>query len=156
MLSGRVTYIFTLLSIFGLVLAACASQPPAAETPDIETGSGISSIAGFDDLVAALEAAGAQVESAGEIEQAFLSAPGQIIKLNGTDVQVFEYATPEVAEAEAGTISPDGTSTNTTMITWVDAPHFYRSGRLIVLYVGSDEEIISLLEGVLGPQFAGQ
>jgi len=156
MSSKKFAYIFTLLSIVGLVLSACASQPPAVNTPETETGSGESSIIGFDDLVAALQAAGAQVEPAGEVEQVFLSASGQIIKLNGVDVQVFEYATPEAAEAEAGTISPDGTSTNTTMITWIDAPHFYRWGKLIVLYVGSDEGVISLLEGILGPQFAGQ
>ena len=34
-------------------------------------------------------------------------------------------------------------------------PHFYRQSRLIVLYVGSDRAIMTLLEGLLGPQFAG-
>jgi hypothetical protein len=42
------------------------------------------------------------------------------------------------------------------MITWVAPPHFFQQGCVIVLYVGSDEEMISLLASVLGPQFAGQ
>jgi hypothetical protein len=42
------------------------------------------------------------------------------------------------------------------MVAWVDTPHFYSAGRIIVLYVGSDEEILVLLEQVLGPQCAGK
>jgi hypothetical protein len=35
-------------------------------------------------------------------------------------------------------------------------PHFYRSGRLIVLYVRDDAAVLLALESVLGTQFAGQ
>ena len=42
------------------------------------------------------------------------------------------------------------------MVTWVAPPHFYRQGRVIVLYVGSNPNILSLLTAVLGPQFAGR
>ena len=59
-------------------------------------------------------------------------------------------------EAEAAQMAPDGGSNATTMITWVDTPHFYKAGRIIVLYVGSNAAILSLLEEVLGPQFAGR
>jgi len=38
----------------------------------------------------------------------------------------------------------------------MDAPHFYKTGRIIVLYVGSDEQILTLLQSVMGAQFAGQ
>jgi hypothetical protein len=42
------------------------------------------------------------------------------------------------------------------MVTWVAAPHFYKGGRLIVLYVGEDGGVIEVLDQVLGSQFAGR
>ncbi|NIM93557.1 MAG: hypothetical protein GTO18_07580 [Anaerolineales bacterium] len=39
---------------------------------------------------------------------------------------------------------------------WVGAPHFFRSGKLVVLYLGSGESLLNALEAVLGPQFAGR
>lgn len=38
----------------------------------------------------------------------------------------------------------------------MDIPHFYKAGRIIVLYVGSDETVLGLLEEILGSQFAGR
>jgi len=60
--------------------------------------------------------------------------------VNGNDVQV----------------APDGRSMGTAMVTWVASPHFYMSGTLIVLYVGDDAALQTLLEEALGPQFAGR
>jgi hypothetical protein len=59
-------------------------------------------------------------------------------------------------ELESSQIAPDGSSNATTMITWVDDPHFYKAGGIIALYVGSDDAVLSLLESVLGPQYAGR
>jgi hypothetical protein len=42
------------------------------------------------------------------------------------------------------------------MMMWMDTPHFYKAGRIIALYIGSDKTIVGLLERVLGPQFAGK
>ena len=77
------------------------------------------------------------------------------MRVNGEDVQVFEFADEATAEMAASQISPDGSSTPTMMITWMATPHFYRSGRVIVVYVGENEGITSLLEAMIGPQFAG-
>lgn len=76
--------------------------------------------------------------------------------MNGADVQVFEYENEEAMESEASQVAPDGGSIGTTMVTWVETPHFYKAGRIIVLYVGSDESVLDLLEQVLGQQFAGR
>jgi hypothetical protein len=35
-------------------------------------------------------------------------------------------------------------------------PHFFKSGRLIVLYVGEESSVLKALEAMLGPQFAGR
>jgi hypothetical protein len=70
-------------------------------------------------------------------------------------VQVYEFADEAEAQAAAATVSEDGTEIGTAVIRWIDAPHFYQQGRIIVLYLGTDAEMLSLLEGILGPQFAG-
>jgi hypothetical protein len=107
-------------------------------------------------LIAALEASGATVEVGESITQAFFIPEGSILKVNGADVQVFEYESAEAMENEASQVAPDGGSIGTSMVTWMDTPHFYKAGRIIVLYVGSDETILNLLESVIGPQFAGR
>lgn len=109
----------------------------------------------FFSLVCKLRAVGYIVESAGQVSQPFFSVNGQVITVNGGHVQVFEYKTPAAARAAAATVSLDGSSVGTTIITWVDTPHFYQKGKLIVLYVGNDAGVIDALEAALGPQFAG-
>ena len=107
-------------------------------------------------LIDNLRAASATVEPKGEVSQAFFSVKGQVMSVNGGEVQVFEYVDESATEADAALISPDGGSIGTSMVTWVAAPHFYKIGKLIVLYVGNDSAVMKVLESVLGPQFAGR
>jgi hypothetical protein len=69
-------------------------------------------------------------------------------------------------EAEASAVSADGSfltrcSCGITCICmrrhfdWESTPHFYKGGRIIVIYVGDDWWTISLLVKALGEQFAG-
>jgi hypothetical protein len=97
----------------------------------------------------------ASIEIGESISQPFFTPQGQIIKLHGEDVQVFEYGSEEEAKNEAMLVSADGSSVGTSVVTWKQTPHFYRSGRLIVLYVGNDLQVIETLTGLLGSQFAG-
>ena len=109
----------------------------------------------LDGLIRELRNKGATVNNVGPLTQPFFSTPGQILRVNGEDVQAFEYENAAADQEEAACVSPDGSSVGTTIITWVSTPHFYRSGKVIVLYVGSSRELLSLLDSVLGPQFAG-
>jgi len=142
-----------LLLTCGVFLSACGGAPAANASNASPEPAMVEDQAS---LIAAIEAAGATVETGEPISQPFFSVEGNIIKVNGADVQVFEYESAEEMELESSQIAPDGSSNATTMITWVDTPHFYKSGRIIALYVGSDQTILSLLENVLGPQFAGR
>lgn len=110
----------------------------------------------YASLVSYLKAANLTVVSAGDISQPFFSVDGQVITVNGGDVQVFEYLDAAAANAEAALISPSGSSIGTTMMTWIAPPHFYKSGRLIVLYLGTDATVLNALKGALGPQIAGR
>ena len=104
----------------------------------------------------ALQKAGAQVELGDSIEQVFFSVPGRILKVNEADVQVFEYESTQAMEVDAAQVAPDGGSISTSMVTWMATPHFFKSGRTIVLYVGDDAALLDLLKSALGEQFAGR
>jgi hypothetical protein len=152
-----VTFLIVAAAISGCSSAASAQDPVSPTlTPPPGTASHGNPIGGHVEFVDTLRAAGANVEPTGPVTQPFFTPEGHILKVNGADVQVFEYENEEAMESEASQIAPDGGSTSTTMITWMDAPHFYKLGRIIVLYVGSDTAMLDLLEQVLGPQFAGR
>jgi hypothetical protein len=150
-----------LLLVFALMMSACGNastpiSPTESTQPAITEPTEPVIVEDQASLVAALQASGANVEAGELVSQAFFSPEGSIIKVNGADVQVFEYESVEAMENEASQVAPDGGSIGTSMVTWMDTPHFYKAGRIIVLYVGSDESILSLLENALGPQFAGR
>ena len=89
------------------------------------------------------------------VSQPFFRVAGRIIKINGESLQVFEYATPSAANADASQVSSDGTTIGTSKPTWMATPHFFKTGKLIVLYVGGNQTILELLRTALGGQFAG-
>ncbi len=106
-------------------------------------------------LISQLRTAGESVELVGEVDQPFLSVTGTMIKLQGEDVQIFQYSSANEMEAQAALISPDGTAVGTRKIHWIGSPHFFKQGRILVLYVGNDKKVENALEAVLGRQFAG-
>ena len=114
----------------------------------------------YASLIDNLRKTGAIVYPGGEFPPDFLSAKRIIMSVNGYEVCVWEYHDAASASAEAALISPDGFSLNTAtkskLVDWIAPPHFYKAGRLIVLYVGESKAVTVLLERVLGPQFAGQ
>ena len=90
------------------------------------------------------------------VKQPFFSVRGTILLVEGERVQVMEYRDAAAIEAAAAHIAPDGSSTGTTMVSWVALPHFFRTVTTIVLYVGENSKVIDALTSVLGPQFAGR
>ncbi len=137
---------------FPLAVSILISILSIACTPNAAATGSVADKAG---LIAALESNSAQVSPGDMVEQPFFSVRGQFITVNDADIQVFEYQTQAAMEAEAATVSPDGSSIGTTMVEWVAPPHFYKSGPIIVLYLGDNPAVMGLLDRVLGPQFAG-
>jgi hypothetical protein len=164
----------SLLLIGALMLAACGSPTPTtpevvetnplviigtvtpevsplptpgmAASPLASPGAELADVSG---LIAALEAAGATVETGDKIEQPFFEVQGQILKVNGQSVEVFEWADEASREAVSRTITPQG-QFGTTQVEWVGKPHFWASGKIIALYVGDNAEVVELLTGALG------
>ena len=95
-----------------------------------------------------------------------MTVGGRTFTVNGEQIQVYEYASVSDTNKQASHISPDGTAFTTvsssgmpvgaTQVDWVKPPHLYKAGRLIVIYIGTNDSVIHLLVGVLGKQFAGK
>lgn len=142
----------SVLSIFGTSTTAPNTgrrTPPATTSAD-------ASVQDYTSLISHLRAQGVAVTTKETISQPFFSVPGNVIDVKGEEVQVFEYLTMAAAEKEAALVSPTGGSIGTSMVSWMRTPHFYKKGRLIVLYVGVDKSVIALLNNALGTQFAGR
>ena len=126
-----------------------ASQPT---TPVVSQGEPVKD---YVSLVDTLTGAGVTIDPAGNVSQPFFAPQGQLLTMNGVDVQTFEFASAEEAGSVAETVSADGSSIGTSHFRWIAPPHFYKAGRLIVLYVGCDGDAIDVLEEAMGPEFAG-
>ena len=92
------------------------------------------------------------------------SVGARSVAFDGGMVQVYEFPDEGAANSEARYVSPDGYNitvpsdggrSKTVHSDWLAPPHYYKKGRVIVLYVGDDPLLIELLEGMLGPEFAG-
>lgn len=141
--------IFTALA----ALTACAGEtstsarrqaPVAAQATD------------YSSLLANLRSAGLRVEPGQPAEQPFLSVEGRMLHVGGEDVQVFQYPHAAAADAQAALVSPDGGTVGTSKPRWIGEPHFYKRGRLLVLYLGNDTTVLDALGAALGRQFAGR
>lgn len=139
-----------LVLVFVFVTSGCGSNATPSSSSQPNTVQDQAS------LIRALQASGATVEIGDPITQDFFGPEGHTVKVNGADLQVFEYESAEAMEKDASQVSPDGGSIGTAMVDWIDTPHFYKAGRIIVLYVGSDQAVLDLLQKTIGSQFAGR
>ena len=145
----RLEFILAVIASGILFLSACAPAPlvttgtEPAGTP-VQTGA-----AGFD-LAAALEAAGGKVKRLGAAEQPFFNVKGERLSVNGAEIQAFSFPDKKSREAISGLISADGATIGTYSINWVSPPTFWAKDNLIVLYLGTDQEVIGLLSRILG------
>jgi len=128
------------------------SSPDSQEPSILYT----STVGNYETLVSRLSAEGAVVEQGDEITQPFFSVMGKTATINGDDIQVYEYLSEKTVEEESATVSSTGSSIGPNMVTWIKPPHFYKSGKIIVIYLGTNADTINLLEEILGKQFAGQ
>ena len=137
-----------------VLLTACGSVEPPASPPQVTTVPGLAT----DAFVGALRQAGPDARVA-EVMAAtafpFMSTVAVRISAEGENVYAFEFPDTQTAEAQAARVSADGYKIGLAQVEWIAAPHFYRSGPLLVLYVGSSPALLDPLRALLGPPFAG-
>ena len=151
---------------------ATVSGPPAQPTGDTGQGSGVvqshgGAVKDHVSFVDYLCSQGLTVEIIGDTEQPFLRGKGTQLRVSGgkltraADIQSYHYDDTAlkangvaVAAADVDGIAPDG-NPRTMRISWVATPHFFHRERIIVLYLGDDPAVLTLLTKALGQQFAG-
>lgn len=115
-------------------------------------------------VVRSLRAAGAAVTEQPPSEgSSFLHGSAHHLLVNGQDVWVYEYAAPALVELDVGSVSADGSTFKNNFgpfgaavtVDYIAPPHYYKTGRVIALYVGRDIATLRLLRQVFGPPFAG-
>ncbi len=131
------------------------AQQPVSPYPQPGGGEAPAGGITLDSLLATLQGAGLGAQVVGDVSQAFFSAAGKSLQLNGEELQVYEYPAPEAAEAEAALVAADGSSVGATKVNWISTPHFFRAGNLIVIYIGENPAVLQGLQSLLGAQFAG-
>jgi hypothetical protein len=138
-----------------LVLESEADGAPLVDVPDY----------GLTELLQDLHAAGLVVEGTGMKVDYGFEIDGSRFLVNGSPVTVYEFANVATAEEAAASVSAgagsvtvsrmEGDVTVETHNDWfVDTPHLFKKGRLIVI-VGDHPDVQRALEAILGPQFAG-
>jgi hypothetical protein len=143
------------LVIAAACAAGCSGNSSGLDQPR-QGESRAGPVTDYASLAANLRAAGASVKPGDEVDQPFFSVTGKMMQVHGEEVQVFQFANAAVADAQAARISPTGSAVGTTKVHWIGPPHFYRKGKLLVLYVGDNDQVLKALQAALGRQFAGQ
>ena len=125
-----------------------------AREPVTSRGAGVtaSQPGGLTELVQTLRGAGAMASTVGHFEQPFFSVRGVIVEVEGVSLLVMEYPSEAARWLEARQIAPDGMLIGTRPVTWANSPNFWTWGKTIVLYLGEDTRMVSLLNKVLGPR----
>jgi hypothetical protein len=119
-------------------------------------------------IVDLVKKTGATVEAVGGVSNTFqgiqiLSFPARSFQLklvNNQDAWLYEFSDPATANLQASLVSSDGSkmasySGGQVLFDWIAPPHLYKSGILIVLYIGNDSSTLALLRSTIGAQFAG-
>jgi hypothetical protein len=105
---------------------------------------------GADALVTELERLGAEVERRGPVEQPFFEVTGELLAIDGVEVQLFEYPDARARRRDSRLVSADGTTIGTHQVTWVAPPHIWARGPLILVALGADHQTADRLEQALG------
>jgi hypothetical protein len=153
-------------SYFGCEIFPLEQTIVAGETVtfnrDFDTGiRSPSQNAGLARIMADFTNAGLGAVGVGDVvEQPFFEPQGKTLIVNGESIQIFSFASLELADAAAAQVAFDGGSVGTSMVMWMAPPHFYRyelaaPESVIALYVGSEPSVLRMLDNVAGSQFAG-
>ena len=89
------------------------------------------------------------------VSQPFFSVKAAVYRIDGGELQVYNYRSASAAAKEAGRVAPNG-AIGGAMPRWIAPPHFFRKGRVIAIYLGSSDKALKALTRVMGPQFAGK
>jgi len=138
-----------------MVLVTLASAACSAQNPVVPAAASSAQAGSISSIAAALRSEGVELKEVETLEQPFFSVPAHVFTANGEDLQLYEFASAADAERAAANVDPRGSTIGTTKMSWLAAPHFYRTDRIIAIHLGDSAATRSALERVLGKPFAG-
>lgn len=114
-----------------------------------------SSIKDANEFIKLMENANYKIKEAKLDDKGELSGTLRRVEVKGNPVRIYEYRNSQEMELDAEKISKDGCTIGYGIYEWKAAPHFYKSGNIIVHYLGDDNKIMGTMEKFMGSQFAG-
>ena len=130
---------------FTVIVAACFLSACAQES-----GLQPAEIEDAQDLMQALQDAGATVSETAMMAEVDLGGRSLTLQVNQAVVYVYQYESPEAREAVAENLDADGSTLGGAPLLWSERVNIWIARRLIVAYPGSDGGTILLLDGLLG------
>jgi hypothetical protein len=150
--SNRTTIIVAILGLAAVVLFFVPLFTPVQQ--QVEMSPENRAPFGYAQLIDQLRNQGAVVGvSSVPVDHPLFSVTGRELNIDGEIVQAFEYANIVSSTADAGAIERQE-SPAWNEIDWPDGPHFYQENNILLLYVGSNDDLITILEAAFGSPFA--
>ena len=144
------------LSLATMLLAGCGILPTGG--PVQSHGGPVRDHVSFVD---ALRGRGLTVDPTATVRQPFLHADsGTVLRLGRgplsgpVEIQSYDYSSAGTAQSDLATIDGSGQPRGSQVV-WSGPPHFFAREKLVVVYLGSDPDLLKLLRDVVGAQVAG-
>lgn len=147
--SFRLRTIAALTCLIVVIITAACDTGPSATPPSSHGGP----VRDQPSLIDALRASGLTVNPVVKVQQPVLSGTGDTVQVNSETIQVYEYSDAKAAQDDASKVQPNGTVPGVS-VTWPGQPHFYLKERIVVIYPGTDQKVLTALEAALGKPFA--
>jgi len=144
------------LNVHRTIIDGSDNQMIEVEEP-VETGDRLN-YAGFLTL---LDVHGIPFEEGDKrpVVEHLLSVGSRDVWIDSEVLSVFQYDSRVAMQRDAGFILPNGLGISQpdmeTRISFRQVPRWFKDGRIIVLYIGRDGDIVNLLTEILGDYFAG-
>ena len=137
-----------LLPLFGLsvLLSACGTNLTGTVTPEQEMQQ--------EQLQESVDVV-VQIRDGGSLVLPGFSSIGTGMTRLGEVIAVFEYDSETAAAADASKVGADGRTIDGTPLDWEGPVHFYHHNRVLIVYVGDNQDFLAKLAADGGDQFAG-
>lgn len=87
-----------------------------------------------------------------DVESTFIPTKSKIMKIGKDNIHIYIYNSNKEMEEDFKKIKNGNKYDNGeygVIVDWVDTPHIFKKGEIIVIYVGNNKEIIGSLKDIL-------
>jgi len=146
--------IILVMVLFVMILSGCSNTEVGQQIKSKDNTVINQQVIDYDTFFTALKINGyspeAIIQTQGDTDHSLFSVPSKGIKLNGGSVIVYEFSDNDIALFQSKTISNDGSQIGYAQIEWIDQPHFYVQGKIIVGCIGSSQTLLNDLSKIIG------